>query len=332
MVLPDINLELQHGIPCDSPWGIPAFPMYHPAQGIHEPKKMLLIRTDWHRLRSYLSGTLKMATDPYPNPDYQEVTDAEEFTALDPTQPLAADTEYDKNRSPYCLTFSQHPGSARLIRAERRDLLYEFNRHLQDWRGPILFHNWLADKPITEQMGLQLPERRIVDTMARVFHLGNLPQGLKALAFRELGMVMEDFEDVVSPYSTEQCLLYLRAAQTYEWPKPEEETVIDETTGLWKLYKPQGMGTKLKRFFTDYSKSPDKDVFKAWDNWNTSHALIEGTMGKEFPGLDIRHVPFQQMLHYACRDSDATLRLYYVLEAMRRRVRRFSQELWRISA
>lgn len=181
-------------------------------------------------------------------------------------------------------------------------------------------------------MGLQLPERRIVDTMARVFHLGNLPQGLKALAFRELGMVMEDFEDVVSPYSTEQCLLYLRAAQTYEWPKPEEETVIDETTGLWKLYKPQGMGTKLKRFFTDYSKSPDKDVFKAWDNWNTSHALIEGTMGKEFPGLDIRHVPFQQMLHYACRDSDATLRLYYVLEAMRRRVRRFSQELWRISA
>ena len=28
--------------------------------------------------------------------------------------------------------------------------------------------------------------------MARVYHLGNLPQGLKALAFRELGMVMQE--------------------------------------------------------------------------------------------------------------------------------------------
>lgn len=331
-LLPDVDLNYQHGIPCDSPWGIPAFPMYHPAQGIHEPKKMLLIRTDWHRLRSYLSGTLRLPTDDYPNPDYREVTDAEEFTALDPTQPLAADTEYDRHGDPFCLTYSTAPGTGRLIRAGREDLLAEFGRHLPHWRGPLLFHNWLADKPITESLGLRFPEHRIVDTMSRVFHLGNLPQGLKALAFRELGMVMDDFESLVSPYSTDQCLLYLRAAQTYDWPKPEEETVIDEVTGLWKLYKPQSMSTKLKRFFTDYSKNPEgKDIFKAWDNWETSQALIEATVGKEFPGLDIRHVPFPITLHYACRDSDATLRLYYVLQAMRRRVRRFSQELWRVA-
>lgn len=325
---PAINLELQHGIPCDSPWGIPTFPMYHPAQGIHEPKKMLLIRTDWHRLKSYLSGKLQIATDAYPTPDYQEVTDAKEFTTLDPTRPLAADTEFDKHRQPYCLTYSTGPGTARLIRATRHDLLDAFGQAIHDWAGPILFHNWLADKPITEAMGLSLPERRIVDTMARVFHLGNLPQGLKALAFRELGMDMEDFEDVVSPYSTDKCLLYLRAAATYEWPKPEEETVIDDKTGKWKLYKPQGMNTKLKRFFTDYSRNMEKDIFSSWDNWSSHHEMIERELG-EFPGLDIRHVPFSRILNYACRDADATLRLYGVLERMKRRVRRFSQELWR---
>lgn len=329
-VLPDINLELQHGIPCESPWGIPAFPMYHPAQGIHEPKKMLLIRTDWHRLKSYLNGTLRLAMDDYPEPDYQEVTDEAEFEALDPTQPLAADTEFDKHRDPYALTYSTAPGSARLIRAERTDLLAAFNRHLSGWVGPIAFHNWLADQPITEKMGLRLPERRIVDTMSLVFHLGNLPQGLKALAYRELGMVMEDFMDVVGPYSTERSLLYLRRAATYEWPKPEEETVLDDKTGLWKLYKPQGMNAKLRRFFIDMSRNPEKDVFGAWDNWATQHRMVEEELG-EFPGLDIRHVPFPNMLHYACRDADATRRLLDVLLAMRRKVRRFSQELWRVA-
>jgi uracil-DNA glycosylase family 4 len=332
-VCPEVNLELQHGFPVDTAWGIPAFPMYHPALGIHEPKKMLMIRNDWQRLRQYLKGTLVLPVDEYPNPDYQEVTDASEIQELDCSLPLAGDTESTRQREPYCLTYSVCAGTGRLIRANRRDLLAEFQSKIESWEAPILFHNWLYDWPVTEAMGLRFPHRHIVDTMSRVFHLGNLPQGLKALASRELGMEMQDFEDVVTPYSRAHVLNYYEIARLIDWPKPEEELVIDEKTGLWKLYKPQGMNTKLKRFFTDYGKAPDtKDVFAMWeDNWVEQQAMIEAEIGK-WPGLCISHVPFEKVLYYACRDVDALIRLYPVLTQMRSQVRHTSQEHWRTHA
>lgn len=327
-VCPDVDLELGHGIPVESPWGIPAFPMYHPALGIHEPKKMLYIRTDWFRLKQYLKGALPMPVDAHPTPDYAEVLDVAELRTIDPFLPLAGDTESTRKRQPFCLTYSQHAGTGRLIRADRRDLLDAFNRQLQDHRAPILFHNWLYDAEVTTQLGLALPVRRVVDTMARVFHLGNLPQGLKALAKRELGMEMEDFTDLVAPYSREKVINYYRLAQLHEWPKPEEQLVDDGAGGL-KLYKPQSMNTKLKRFFTDLSKDPDgKDVFSIWEKWDTE--AIEAVCG-EWPGVCISHVPFSKVLYYACRDVDALIRLWGVLRAMRRRVRRAPQELWRVA-
>lgn len=328
----DLTLDLHHGIPTQNAWGLPTFPMFHPAQGIHEPKKMLQIRGDWHRLGLWIKGCLPLREDGFiGNEDYQEVTDASELAALDPTRPLACDTESTRKRQPHCLTFSQDAGRGRLIRASRTDLLRGFQRHLDEWEADILFHNWLYDAPVTEALGLSFPVLRVVDTMARVFHLGNLPQGLKALAFRELGMVMDDFEDVVSPHSTQNVLIYYQIAQSYPWPKPPEELVIDEKTGLWKLYKPQSMNTKLKRFFTDYGKNADKNVFDMWtENWTASQAMIEEQCG-EWPGMCISHVPFAKVLYYACRDVDALIRLWPVLTAMERQVRRTSQENWRVA-
>lgn len=323
-VCPEVDLELHHGIPQQTAWGIPAYPMYHPALGIYEPKKMLAIRTDWHRLKSYLSGRLKLPVDTL-TPDYREVTDVKELEELDPTLPLGGDTESTRKHEPFCVTYSQKAGTGRLIRANRGDLLEALSHHLDKWRAPILFHNWLYDWPVTSHMGLRIPHRLVIDTMARSFHLGNLPQGLKALAFRELGMVMQDFDDLVTPYSTEMVLDYYRAAQTIDWPKPPEELVQDET-GAWKMYKPQSMSTKLKRFFTDYSKNPDKDVFGMWDKWDAP--ALEQVCGP-YPGRCISHVPFEKVIHYACRDADALVRLYPILQRMVSQVRKKSQELWR---
>lgn len=328
-VCPDIDLELQHGIPVMTAWGIPAFPMYHPALGIHEPKKMLHIRTDWQRLKEYLHGTLQIAEDIYESPDYQEIHTCAELRELDPSLPLAGDTESTRNREPFCLTYSQRAGQARLIRASRHDLLRELGQILTQWRAPILFHNWLYDWPVTEAMGLRFPHKLMVDTMARVFHLGNLPQGLKALAYRELGMTMQDFDDVVTPYSSQNVLFYYELARSMDWPKPEEELVQDDKTGLWKLYKPQSMNTKLKRFFTDYGKNPEKDIFAMWtDNWVEQQAMIEAECGP-WPGKCISHVPFDKVLYYACRDADALRRLWPRIQHMNARVRHVSQEHWR---
>lgn len=328
-ICPEIDLDLHHGIPVETRWGIPAFPMYHPALGIHEPKRMLHIRTDWQRLRRYCAGTLQLPQDPYPTPEYQEVTDAREIEALDPNQPIALDTESTRTHEPFCLTYSQAAGTGRLIRAARADILGTFQAALNRWRAPILFHHWLYDWPVTEAMGLQFPTHRIVDTMVRAYHLGNLPQGLKALAFRELGMTMQDWSDLVEPYSKALVLHYYRAAYAEAWPKPEEQTVRG-ANGKWELYRPQSMRTKLKRFFTDYQKAPEtKDVFDMWTkNWVEEQGQMEAVCG-EWPGRCITHVPFDQVITYACRDADSTLRLWPLLQRMSARVRHTSQEHWR---
>lgn len=325
----DRALDIGHGIPCDTPWGIPAFPMFHPALGMHEPKRMLHIRNDWQRLKSYLAGRLVLPVDDYAEvEDYQEITHVSQIE-LDPTRPLAGDTESTRKREPYCFTYSQSAGTGRLIRADRPDLLAEVAAQFERWESDILFHNWLYDWPITETMGLSIPPHRVVDTMARAFHLGNLPQGLKALAYRELGMEMEDFEDVVAPYSRENILLYYRIAASFEWERPPEELVQDDKTGLWKVYKPQSMSTKFKRFFTDYEKAPEtKDVFGMWEAWESQQTAIEEKVGP-YPGMCISHVPFEKTIRYACRDVDSLIRLWPLLKRMSSNVRHTSQERWR---
>lgn len=326
---PDINLELQHGIPLETSWGM-TFPMYHPAGGIHEPKKMLQIRNDWVRLRKYLNGTLRVPIDEHKSPDYREIS-ADELLANylecnDYTFPMAIDTEIKRNREAYCLTFSTAPGTGYLIRAGNSDALEIFQAIIDRWRGPLLFHNYPFDGPVCESMGLSIPFKRVVDTMTRCYHLGSLPQGLKALAYRLLGMRMQDFDDLVTPYSLPIALAYLREAYSRDWPKPMEQLIRDPE-GLWKIYKPQAMGTKLKRFLTDYGKNPCKDIFGSWDNWEDSHQLIEEVMGP-FPGKCISHVPFEKTIYYACRDADATVRLWPIQERMRRLVRRKPVEYW----
>ncbi len=199
------------------------------------------------------------------------------------------------------------------------------------WESEIIFHNWMADWPITEKMGLNIPYANIVDTMVLIYQLGNLPQGLKAVAYRELGMAMQDFEDVVKPHSEKLILDYYRSAYEYPWERPEPQLVRDPD-GNWKLYKPQSIGTKLKRFFSDHTKNPEKDVFKMWtDNWAEHHEEIQLICG-EWPGMDIRHAAeadWPTVLRYACRDPDATLRLRILLKKMIVNVRRYSQERWR---
>jgi uracil-DNA glycosylase len=329
----DIDLELQHGIPIQTAWGT-TFPMYHPAGGIHEPKKMLHIRTDWARLRKYMRGLLTLPVDKYPNPDYREIEDA---TELDrylegmENSPLAADTETARGGAPFCITLSVREGTGRLIRAVNTHCLHHLQSWLDRWRGNILFHNWLFDSEVVEEMALRFDWRQVVDTMIKVFHLGNMPQGLKALSYRELGMTMEDFDDLVTPFSRPLVLDYYRNAMAEEWSTPAEELVRD-SNGSWKVYKPQGFRTKLKRFWTDYSKNEDKDVFDMWSkNWEDHQLEIQERLGP-WPGKCITHVPFDKVLHYACRDADATLRLWPVIQHMERRVRRTSQERWRDAA
>jgi DNA polymerase len=326
---PEISLDMHHGIPQKTCWGT-VFPMYHPAGGIHEPKKMLQIRTDWTRLRKYFLGKLYIPKDIHKSPQYEEVTSCihlDSILAGCNDYIMACDTEVMRGGKPFCLTFSIQEGAGYLIRAERLDILERFQWYIDHWENYILFHNWLFDALVVARMGLKFPHRRIKDTMVMAFELGNLPQALKTLAYRELGMEMQDFSDLVTPYSIPLAMKFLRDAYMEDWPKPDPEMYRDPKTGLWKTKQPQSMSTKLKRFFTDLGKNLGKDLFTAWDNWEDSHEMIEKEIGP-WPGKCISYVPFEKVIHYACRDADATLRLWPVMKWMMSRVRKAPQENW----
>jgi hypothetical protein len=199
------------------------------------------------------------------------------------------------------------------------------------WESNLYFHNLLYDWMITDRMGLRLPTKKLHDTMMMAFHLGNLPQGLKALAYRLLGMRMEDFEDLVRPYSVGRVFDYYYKASKILWTKPEEQLVVDDKTGNWKTYKPQGLNTKLKRLFTDLSRNPDKNIFEVWSNWEMHHEELTASELGPYTGLDIADVPFVDALYYACRDSDATIRLVPKLQKMKEKAHQgLLQELWEI--
>lgn len=334
---PSIELELQHGIPVQTAWGT-VFPMYHPAGGIHEPKKMLHIRTDWYRLKQYLKGQLKIAVDPFVGAeDYGTIEDPYELNYdLGGMQdlPLACDTENRHDGTPFCLTYSTFAGRGRLVRATDLASLSHFQKFLNEWEGPILWHNWLHDNKITDPLGLVFPRKKIVDTMVRVFELGNLPQGLKALSYRELGMRMLDFDDLVTPHSTPLALRYLRQAMDMEWPKPEP-IPERQSDGTIKIRQPQKMGTKIKSALTRYQKDASKDMYELWGKWEDEHELIQSIAGK-WPSKCISHAAeadWKTTEYYACRDADALGRFYRdVLRPMERRVRRGPQESWRDAA
>ena len=238
--------------------------MYHPAGGIHEPKKMLQIRTDWTRLNKFLKHKLRISVDPFEGGEQYEHLDRPsavvDILASYRSSALACDTESTRQQKPFCLTFSTEPGTGFLLKADDLATLEAFQEEVNQWRGPILWHNWLYDMDVVRKMGLVFPRKLIRDTMVMAYHLGNVPQGLKALAYRELGMTMQDFDDLVTPYSDIRVLEYYRQCLAEDWGKPEPTLVRDDKTGNWKVYKPQGFNAKLKRFFGDLEKNPEKNI------------------------------------------------------------------------
>lgn len=331
-LIPGLDLDVHYAIPFT--WDVPGvgphtvFPMFHPALGIHSPREMARLRNSFLRLKKYIRGQLILPEDQYPTPDFavlNTVDDLDEYIQQDTTVDMALDTEITRKGVPFCLTFSVRPGTARLIMTDS-PLLTRLDWWIQRWRGFILLHNRLFDRPVLRRMGINIPHKRIFDTMAGAYHLGNMPQGLKTLAYRYLGVEMQSFDDLVRPYSTFKVLEYYGRGLSVEWSKPPEEAIRD-TKGIWKSYKPQSFGTKLKRFFTDLSNNPDLDVFDRWDNWEMHHEEVEAKLGP-YPGKCISHSPMSQILPYAAQDACRTLELAPIMRKAATQVRRKNAYEW----
>jgi hypothetical protein len=171
---------------------------------------------------------------------------------------------------------------------------------------------------------------------------GRGPLSLKALAYRNLNMKMTSFRDTVFPHSVPFMHKWLSQAEALLYTPDRGPACECGCTRLehadrgkagklkgscikcaclrYKLKKevPDEDDAALRRLHTKTcSLIGDIEIgkedlnpwkrYRDWTDWD--HETLEGVIGKP-PVPSIEHVPEPELLQYACRDADATLRLY----------------------
>jgi hypothetical protein len=320
-LIPKIELDKDHGYPIwveDSDEGSREFlggwegwvvPMYHPAAGLHDTGMMIPLLDDFERLGKWLRGKW---WPPKPDEglvlDYKVVEEKDEITEdlILPDTPyeyLPADTENDSNR-PWSLQYSIRPGHGRLIRANRKDLIGHFRECIEGWQG-LELHHAAHDLEVLESMGIR--GVGFSDTMQAAYQIGNLPQGLKALAWRLLGVRMRSWEDVVLPHSRFRMIDWLITEWNESMDK-RERVEIQLKTKLKISYRVLKEEKDLKRILS-HSHKPDYDL---WEKVNEAGLAKEG-----MPRVSIANVPAEEAMFYACQDADLTGRLGTALKGIR---------------
>ena len=139
--------------------------------------------------------------------------------------------------------------------------------------------------------------------------LGDLPQGLKPLAYRLAGMEMHSYNEVLGDLGNLKAKEYLEVAVCLDWPDPEQ--LLEFKDGLPHVKKPQNIGKKVLRALRDNDKG-EVDLYTRWNRME-GHEDVEALLGP-MPQADLRDVPEADALYYACRDADATRRIYPILK------------------
>lgn len=327
-ILPDINLDLHHGMPLKRDlWGKSYFvvPMFHPAFGLHDPRKMTPMLDDWKRLRLILDGRYRIIKDACPTTDYRWATGYDEVASymrsgLCPWIEFAGlDTETD-NGAIWCITISLRPGSGILFRVNDPEALRAFVEF--SGRFHWFIHNAVFDLEKLHTIGIVL--RHVTCTMQGSYHRGNLPQGLKPLAYRLLGMTMTSYEDTVIPHSRAKLADWLMAAIEFEGENITVKERISEKTG--KVLKPKvsqsKLYTRLIAIYRYVTSSPTYDGWKKFDELDKNDkGRLQGALGY-IPRRSIVWTPTADALRYAVCDSDAGLRLGLHMRSQERLIRR----------
>lgn len=107
---------------------------------------------------------------------------------------LGCDTEGTDDTGTEAITLAKDGGSAYLWEASTGPVPRFLRRALEANR--LTFHQAVADLKALHRVGVR--PKHFEDTMLMAYLLG-LPQSLKVLAFRELGLTMQEYHDLVAP-------------------------------------------------------------------------------------------------------------------------------------
>ena len=322
--LGDVDVEQVHGL-LHVTEKYAVYPCYHPAAGLHSPDTIQFIHSDFEGLKDPWSRILPQdrlaGKETYGRQGWPSYYDA-----------LAIDTEGFPD-NPWCLTFSQQPGVGSIIRAGDAGRLRRIKEYLACCPDPILLHNSMHDIGVLRAMGITIPTGRFVDTMVLAYLLCLEPQGLKALAYRLAGMEMASYDEVISPGRVSVWEEWIEGARAVadQMPEPEAELVWDDKAEGWRVKQPQSVGRRIARMVQDVEKKgilhsgnpSGVDIRKRVDSWEDTgaEALVEAIGPVPEPTLS--DIPKADAEKYACRDADATWRIF---PRLMRRVREQGME------
>lgn len=301
------EMERTHGVPVR--WidsrerEIVVVPIYHPAAALYTPETMSAVLDDFLRLAQLADGELAVREDLYAGKEDYQRTDRHSIDA----PVIAVDTEGSR-QVPWCLTWSQIPGWARISKSG-----------IPINSGKVYLHNSLHDLGVLRAMGVELGDDQFIDTMVLAYQLCIEPQGLKALAYRHCGMHQDDYADLVAEPSKLKALEFLLTVAQSEWPAPEPYMVLEK--GLPKQKKPQGINKLIGRALGDLSadkRDKDGNPVDLRDRWNKWDDTVKGPVVEvlgDMPTATLDDVDPDTAEWYANRDADATLRIGPILEA-----------------
>ncbi len=360
---PPINLDTEHGIPRWQKSGNPFFgewegwivPMYHPAAGMHNTSLMIPLLEDWENFGKWLKGEWKV---PQPLALVKKMirlqTAEQVYTAMNRRDLmygfLPVDTESNEEY-PFSVQFSPNPEEGYTILEQDRTALFQFALALTNiWNGCVAMHFALHDLDELERhygwTGIEA-----IDTMIDAYHLGNLPQGLKALTYRLTGVRMISYEDVVIPASEEALSNWIAEAialVSTDWNmqravKKQPKTFATKGLVKYESFKhpAEAVLRRVLRHLGVNEENSDSES-KRYDPWQPPKKLgtedeemrlfgrdwldaIESQIGR-MPRKSIVHATLPKAIEYGC--SDAIYTGHCMIRLAERRVAQ--QKAWTI--
>lgn len=354
----EIDLEVHHGrarkanLFGQTYW---VFPTYHPALGLHDPSKIRFLRQDFKDLKRFLNDGFLGAQDTYAGREryYLLGTDTGATDYLrhilerirrKEVRTLATDTESVDGKF-WSWQVSVEPGKSIMGMADDLEGL-KFYTQLLDNIDHVVMHNADHDRPELLRENIIVPWYKVIDTMQIAARLGE-SQGLKPLAGRHCGMKMRSYMEVVKPHSKPYVIQWLNnisvalpdseEVEHYVTPKKQEQK-----TRVVVVKNP--LRNKINQLVRDIGKNPKFDPWKSWSKFLNDTAVEasgEKVKGKKtfdqnrgylrqewanyvceefggMPTVGLDKVPMAEAKWYACRDSDANIRVFNVLDKMER--------------
>jgi DNA polymerase len=333
-----IDLESDHGrhyhgtILGRGPYDI--MPTYHPALGLHVSNRIDAIEEGFANVGNWLRGKYTEPVD--------EWKGEEEYVYLEDwggghkgSKPVFIDSESEYGAL-YSWQFTQVPGVGIMVQehgdsTQRIDAKRRYLQRLLNECKVLVMQNAIVEVAAFRQLGIHVDWAKVTDTM-QIAYRRAMSQGLKPLARRHCGMKMQSYLEVTNRASKRKVQEWIIDVADH-LPALVTNRVSEKTGKYLKPSKKENpMVAVLDGILRSMHTNPKYDPWKRWrehkeelpaaataaaietkkKQWYWREWLLD-YVGSDMPQRGLRHVDPTLAKWYACRDADATCRVYYTI-------------------